>query len=65
MSDKWSTILQIASSHLDQFPAFQRVLFIFVRDSKTKIRSILLLFMLKMLFLTAIRDLSLKFSSMT
>ena len=64
MSDKWSTILQIASSHLDQFTAFHGVLF-FVRDSKTKIRSILLLFMLKMLFLTAIRDLSLKFSSMT
>ena len=57
MSNKLSAI---PSCHLDKFPAF-RLIFLHVSDGRTKVRSILLLFKQKMLFLTPISDLSMKF----
>ena len=52
--------MKIPSSHLYELAAFQGVLF-FVKDGRTKVRSTLLPFKQKMLFLTPISDLSLKF----
>ena len=48
--------MKIPSSHLREFSSFQRILF-FVKDGRTKVRSTLLLFKKKMLFLTSISSL--------